>query len=328
MVSNTRTDYYMCEADLRAGRIERWSQCGRGSSTQAERSGNRDLQPETSDAYSVGFVFQPTFLPEAAGRLSLTADYWVIEQEDVIGILGEQAQLALDYLARMQGSSNPNVIRNDPDDTRLEDFEGTGLDPVGSVSVVNDRYINRLPRTTRGIDFGLSHRIPTERAGSFNYRINASRLIERTQDPVPDEQMILDAQEAGIINDGFRLSSAGNLLGINGSPEWRATANFSWRKGDWLTGTHVRYVGGFESSGALDADGNRFQIPSWTTANVYVERRFNGLGNFLDDSRIRLTVRNVTDRDPPLSTTATGFYSGLHNVLGRGYYLTLTKSFD
>lgn len=328
VVSNTRTDYYMCEADLRAGRIERWSQCGRGSSTQAERSGNRDLQPETSDAYSVGFVFQPTFLPAAAGRLSLTADYWVIEQEDVIGILGEQAQLALDYLARMQGSSNPNVIRNDPDDTRLEDFEGTGLDPVGSVSVVNDRYINRLPRTTRGIDFGLSHRIPTERAGSFNYRINASRLIERTQDPVPDEQMILDAQEAGIINDGFRLSSAGNLLGINGSPEWRATANFSWRKGDWLTGTHVRYVGGFESTGALDADGNRFQIPSWTTANVYVERRFNGLGNFLDDSRIRLTVRNVTDRDPPLSTTATGFYSGLHNVLGRGYYLTLTKSFD
>jgi outer membrane receptor protein involved in Fe transport len=328
VVSNTRTDYYMCEADLRAGRIENWSRCGRGASTQAERSGNRDLQPETSDAYSVGFVFQPTFLPEAAGRLTLTADYWVIEQEDVIGILGEQVQLALDYLARMEGSYNPNVVRNDPDDTRLADFEGTGLEPVGTVSVVHDRYINRLPRTTRGLDVGLTHRIPTQRAGTFNYSINASRLIERTQDPVPDEQLILDAQEAGVINDGFRLSSAGNLLGINGSPEWRATANFSWRKGDWLTGTHVRHVGPFESTGALDADGNRFQIPSWTTANVYLERRFNGFGNFLDDSRIRLTVRNVTDRDPPLSTTAIGFYSGVHNVLGRGYYLTLTKSFD
>ncbi|MGY0633730.1 TonB-dependent receptor plug domain-containing protein [Luteimonas sp. A478] len=327
VVSNTRTDYYLCEADLRAGRIDSWSGCGRGSSTQAERSGNRDLQPETSDAYSVGFVFQPTFLPKAAGRLTLTADYWVIEQEDVIGILGEQAQLALDYLARMQGSHNPNVVRNDPDDTRIEDFVGTGLDPVGTVSVVNDTYINRLPRTTRGIDFGLTHRIPTERAGTFNYSINASRLIERTQDPVADEQMILDAQEAGIISDGFRLSSAGNLLGINGSPEWRATANLSWRKGDWLTGAHVRYVGEFESTGAL-RDGNRFQIPSWTTTNLYLERRFDGLDNFLDGSRIRLTVRNVADRDPPLSTTAIGFYSGVHNVLGRGYYLTLTKSFD
>ncbi|MCE7033011.1 TonB-dependent receptor [Lysobacter sp. GX 14042] len=327
-VSNTRTDYYVCEADIRAGRIESFSQCGRSSSTQAERSGNRELQPETSDAYSVGFVFQPTFLPQGAGKLTLTADYWVIEQEDVIGILGEQAQLALDYLARMQGSSNPNVIRNDPDDTRVADFEGTGLDPVGTVSLVYDRYINRLPRTTRGIDFGLTQRITTDHAGTFNLSANASRLIERTQDPVPDEQMILEAQQAGIINDGFRLSSAGNLLGINGSPEWRATFNASWRQGDWLTGTHVRYVGPFETTGVLHDDGSRMRIPSWTTANLYLERRFEGLGNFLDGSRVRLTVRNVADRDPPISGTAIGFYSSVHNVLGRGYYLTLTKSFD
>lgn len=327
-VSNSRRDYYLCEADLRAGRIEQWSQCGRSFSTVAERSGNRDLDPETSEAYSVGFVFQPTFLPERAGRLTLNADYWVIEQEDVIGILGEQVHLALDYLARMQGSYNPNVVRNDPDDTRIADFEGTGLDPVGTVSVVHDTYINRLPRTTRGIDFGLSHRIPTETTGTFNLSVNASRLIERTQDPVPDEEMILQAQEAGIINDGFRLSSAGNLLGINGSPAWRGTLNASWRKGDWLTGTHLRYVGDFETTGVLYDDGTRFRIPSWTTANVYLERRFNGLGNFLDGSRIRLTVRNVADRDPPISGTAIGFYSSVHNVLGRGYYLTVTKSFD
>ena len=82
------------------------------------------------------------------------------------------------------------------------------------------------------------------------------------------------------------------------------------------------------SLGVLYDDGTRFRIPSWTTANVYLERRFNGLGNFLDGSRIRLTVRNVADRDPPISGTAIGFYSSVHNVLGRGYYLTVTKSFD
>ncbi|WP_407353005.1 TonB-dependent receptor domain-containing protein [Luteimonas sp. R10] len=327
-VSNTRTDYYQCEADLRAGRISSFADCGRSFSTQAERSGNRDLQPETSDAYAVGFVFSPTFLPERAGRLTLTADYWVIEQEDVIGILGEQTQLALDYLARMQGSSNPNVIRADPDDTRIADFAGTGLDPVGNVTLVQDRYINRLPRTTRGVDFGLTHRLRTAGGDTFNIGANVSRLIERTQEPVADEAAILAAQEAGLINDGFRLSSAGNLLGINGSPAWRGTLNVSWRSGDWLSGTHFRYVGPFESTGALRADGTRFQIPSWTTADVYVERRFGDTGNILDNSSVRFTVRNVADRDPPLSTNAIGFYSGVHNVLGRGYYLTLTKSFE
>jgi iron complex outermembrane recepter protein len=327
-VSNTRTDYYLCEADLRAGRISSFANCGRSFSTQAERTGNRDLKPETSDAYSVGMVFTPGFIPRASGRLTLTADYWVIKQQDVIGIYGEQTQLALDYLARMQGSSNPNVIRFDPDDTRIADFAGTGLEPVGNVSVVNDRYINRLPRTTRGIDFGATYRINAGAAGTFNLSANASRLIERTQQPAEDEEIILAAQQAGIINDGFRLSSAGNLLGINGTPEWRGTFNASWRYSDWLTGTHLRYVGPFESTGALDADGNRFQIPSWTTADVYVERRFRDVGNFLDGSRIRLTVRNITDRDPPISTTALGFYSSVHNVLGRGYFLTVTKSFD
>ncbi|MGO3127060.1 MAG: TonB-dependent receptor plug domain-containing protein [Luteimonas sp.] len=327
-VSNTRTDYYLCEADLRAGRITSFANCGRSFSTQAERSGNRDLQPETSDAYAVGFVFSPTFLPDRAGRLTLTADYWVIEQDEVIGILGEQTQLALDYLARMQGSSNPNVTRADPDETRTGDFAGTGLDPVGNVTLVQDRYINRLPRTTRGIDFGLTHRLRTANSGTFNISANVSKLIERTQEPVADEAIILAAQQAGIINDGFRLSSAGNLLGINGSPAWRATFNASWRYDDWLTGTHVRYVGPFESTGALLADGTRFQIPSWTTADVYLERRFRDVGNFLDNSSIRFTVRNVADREPPLSTTAIGFYSGVHNVLGRGYYMTLTKSFE
>lgn len=327
-VSNTRTDYYQCEADLRAGRITSFSGCGRSFSTQAERSGNRELQPETSDAYSVGMVFQPTFLPERAGRLTFTMDYWQIKQDDVIGILGEQTQLALDYLARMQGSSNPNVIRADPNETQIEQFAGTGLDPVGNVTLVHDRYINRLPRTTRGIDFGLTHRLRTENAGTFNFSVNASKLIEHMQEPVGDEQTILEAQEAGVINDGFRLSSAGSLLGINGSPAWRGTANFSWRRGDWLAGTHVRYVGPFESTGALLPDGSRYQIPSWTTANVYLERSFFDTGSFLDNSSIRLTVRNVADRDPPVSTTAIGFYPSVHNIMGRGYYLTLTKSFD
>ena len=39
-------------------------------------------------------------------------------------------------------------------------------------------------------------------------------------------------------------------------------------------------------------------------------------------------VRNVADRDPPLAPAALGFISSVHNALGRGYYLTVTKTFD
>jgi outer membrane receptor protein involved in Fe transport len=326
-VSNSRTDYYVCEADIRNGTIDGVHRCGRTYSTMAIRSGNRDLDPETAETWSAGFVFQPRFLP-ASTRMTFTTDYWEIQQEDVIGILGEATHLALDYLLRMQGSFNPAVVRLAPDEARIALFEGTGLDPVGMVDYVDDLYINRLPRTTRGIDFGVDWRMSTDSAGTFNASLNATRLIQMTQDPTADETRIFEAQEAGLIDGNFDLRNAGNLLGVNGKPEWRATFSTSWRKGAWGLGAFVNYTDGFESTGAVSNLGNYYPVPSWTTTNLWAEHRFDGSDGFLDGTRVRLTVRNVGDRQPPLTPSALGFNSSLHNALGRGWYLTVTKSFD
>ena len=326
-VSNSRTDYYVCEADIRNGTIDGVHRCGRSYSTMAIRSGNRDLQPETAETWSAGVVFQPRFLPEST-RMTFTADYFEIQQEDVIGILGEATQLALDYLLRMEGSYNPAVVRLEPDQARIDLFDGTGLAPVGMVDYVDDVYINRLPRTTRGIDFGVDWRLRTDNAGTFYSSLNATRLIEMSQDPTEDELRIIAAQEAGVIDDNFDIRNAGNLLGVNGKPEWRATFSASWRKGGWGLGTFVNYTDGFESTGAVSNLGDYWQVPSWTTANVWAEHRFSGTESLLDGTRIRLTVRNVGDRQPPLTPSALGYSSSMHNALGRGWYLTVTKSFD
>lgn len=328
VVSNTRLDYYQCEADLRAGRITSFSACGKSYSTQAVREGNLDLKPETSEAMSAGFVFQPRFLPKAAGDLTFTVDYWKIDQDKVIAITGEQTHLALDYLMRLQGSSNPNVLRDDPDDVKEANFAGTGLEAVGNVLQVRDQYTNRLPRLTRGIDYGVSHRLRTRNWGTFTTNLNASRLLEQMQMPSDLEDMVFNAQQQGLINDGFTIRNAGSLLGINGTPEWRASLSSSWRYGNWSVGAFARYVGSFDSSDAQLADGTLFRIPSWTTTNLWAEHRFKETGNVFRNTTVRATVRNVADRDPPLSGRSLGFYSGLHNALGRGYYLTLTKTFD
>ncbi|MGY1426333.1 TonB-dependent receptor plug domain-containing protein [Lysobacter sp. A289] len=327
-LSNSRTDYYVCEANIRNGDIDSINQCGESYSTVEQRSGNKELEPETADTWSAGFVFQPKFLPESAGNLTLTADYWSIEQEDVIGILGGRTQLALDYLMRMQDSYNPAVIRNDPDDDRLEQFEGTGLEAVGTVARIDDVYINRLPRTTRGLDFSAGWRLKTENTGTFNVKLNASRLIELTQELTADERQILEAQEQGIIDDGFNISGAGNTVGLNGTPEWRASLSTSWRYGDWKLGTFTRYAGKFESTSASLDDGSLFKVPSWSRTNVYVERRFGETDSFLNNSSIRFTVRDVTNNEPPLSSTTSGFYTKVHSARGRGYYMTLTKEFE
>ncbi|MGV8922732.1 MAG: TonB-dependent receptor domain-containing protein [Thermomonas sp.] len=328
-VSNTRTDYYVCEAQIRTGTIAGVHRCSQSFSTTELRSGNRDLEPENSESWSGGFVFQPTFLPEGAGSLTLTADYWQIKQENVIGIVGGDTQLALDYLLRLQGSYNPAVVRLAPDEDRIALFQGTGLAPVGRVDYIDDRFLNRQPRTTRGIDFGATWRLKTSSAGAFYASLNAARMIEITQQNTSDVQSIIEAQASGLIDDNFNVSNAGNLLGINSKPEWRASFDSSWRKDGWGVGTFVSYVSGTDWTSLVSNTGNFFQVPSWTTANLWLERALGQRDDFLSGTTIRLTVRNIADRAPPfVPSTALGYNSNYHNALGRGYYLKLTKKFD
>ena len=44
--------------------------------------------------------------------MTATIDYWQIKQKGIVGILGADTALALDYLLRLHGSSNPNVVRD------------------------------------------------------------------------------------------------------------------------------------------------------------------------------------------------------------------------
>jgi outer membrane receptor protein involved in Fe transport len=57
-----------------------------GSGVAGVNSGNPNLRPETSDSFTAGFVFTPTFVP----GLSVTVDYYNIEVNDVIlGLSGQ-----------------------------------------------------------------------------------------------------------------------------------------------------------------------------------------------------------------------------------------------
>ena len=94
-------------------------------------------------------------------------------------------------------------------------------------------------------------------------------------------------------------------------------------------GTFVSYVSGTDWTSLVSNTGNYFRVPSWTTANLWVERGFGERDGFLSGTTIRLTVRNIADRDPPfVPSSALGYNANIHNALGRGFYLRVTKKFD
>lgn len=320
-VNTNREDWILCEATARANGTDfNTGQCD-GVSIESVRAGGPDLQPENNVNMSIGAVFQPT------NNLTFTLDFWKIEQTDVVGIFGDQDQITLDYLLRVQGSSNPNVIREAPDAETIALYEAAGLDPAGEIIEVVDNFTNLNPREASGIDIGAFYDIETANAGDFNFKVNAAYLGKFFQTPGPDSAAIIEAVENGMISDEVDVGGIESLLEQNGRPRWRGSASFRWSKGPFGFGAFGQYVGPFTDTSVTGPDGEIFRVDDFITVNLHVDYTIEDAG-LASDTRLRFGVRNVGDVLPPLADEfATGYFSGLHSNRGRYWYGSIRKSF-
>ena len=313
-------DHIRCEADLRAGRIASFSACGQNTAGASLLvAGNPDLEPEESTNTSFGVVFQPTFIPDRFGNFTFTVDRWKIKQEQIVGLLGAQTALTVDYLARVGGGSNPLVVREAPTQEDIDAFAGTGIDPVGRVIAINDRFINLQPQTAGGLDFGMDWSLRRTRFGSFSVNLNATRLLEFTRDPGDIVNALYAARAAGTIDPLTPLPDPSQLIGQNGRPEWRASGSLTWNKAAWRVGYSAQYMSSFEQPQLLGLSGDPWVVDQRLTHNLYGQYRF------ADGTAVRLGVRDLTDEGPSLADG--GYRGSLHNPWGRYWYVNISRSF-
>lgn len=121
------------------------------------------------------------------------------------------------------------------------------------------------------------------------------------------------------------MPGAGDLIRDEANPEWRASASLTWDYGPWRSGLLVSYIGSVEDRDIVLADGTVFEVDSWTTASLYVQREFDT--GILRDSSLRIGARNITDEDPPFAANNFGFLGALHNPTGRYVYAQVSKRF-
>ncbi|WP_309090161.1 TonB-dependent receptor domain-containing protein [Phenylobacterium sp.] len=321
--SNTRTDWIRCEADLRAGRISSFSNCSRSGSTTARRAGNPDLKPEESETWGLGVVFQPHFVPPEFGRFTFTVDYWDVKQTGIVGLFGEGNALIQDYLERIQGRTNPNVVRAAPTADEIAAFDGTGLAPAGQVLYVNDQYQNLLPQHAKGLDIGVIWSLNTDRFGDFDVNFNAAHLIKFYRSPSPGIAALLAAREAGTINPGTTITGGGDLIRQNGRPEWKWSASLTWRYDQFTVGAFTQYIDDVEDTDLRDPAGDPWLIDSQITANLYGQYEFED--GWMGDTRLRVGVRNITDEKPPLAIE--GYLGELYQPYSRYWYVNVRKTF-
>lgn len=322
---STNNDYIRCEADLRLGRITNFNQCSQPASASLLVSGNPELQPEESTNQSIGLVLQPWFIPEQFGRFTFTLDRWKIEQEKIVGLLGAQSNVVLDYLNILNGTRNDNVNRAAVTADDVAFFQGSGITPVGQIVWVEDQFINLLPQTVEGLDIGLQWRLRGTPWGNFRASVNAAHLTKFERSPGPLVESLFAAREAGQINANTPLPISQTLLARNGRPEWRVTGSFTWSQGPWQVGAFTQYNSAVTETGFLSAQGDPWQVDSQITGNLYGQYEFGDNAGFASGTTVRLGARNITDEQPPL--TSSGYLGALYNPYGRYWYANISKTF-
>ena len=278
------------------------------------RNGSDSLSPEESENYSFGIVLTPM------KDLTLTVDWWEIQQENTVGILSSQTLILYDALLRSQGSEYENVIR----------------DENNEIVYIRNDYTNLLPREISGVDYSLDYRFETE-MGNFSVKLSAANLTKFDQGTDAITAMVLEAQDAGneaLLYEGDQVSisgTSGSLIRQNERPKWRANLSLGYAKDAWRAGLKYRYVSDVEDTSLNytndEGDLVNYIIDHWSTLDAYVSYRFSEDALFSGRTKLTVGMRNLTNEAPPFTDETFGYSSALHSSLGRYTYVTLNHKF-
>lgn len=278
-------------------------------------TGTKDIKPEKSTNFNVGFVFEPV------RDVSLGVTYWRILWKDRIASLDSET-----VLAGEDGAYRASVIRSAINDLDIAAYnaltpaERAAMGPlVGRLKEIRVGLINRSRMLTDGYDFDASVGWRAGQYGKFRLYTEATYLRRQNRTLTPDDPEVNC--------DGNQACDAGEFQ----TPRVQAKLGLNWENGAWQFGTAANYVSSYRVS----------RLPS-DTINIYYDQYGEGakVGSSTQaDLTVgytgfkRLTLRagvdNVFDRDPPFySGSSLGYDSAYGNPRGRFVYGSLSYQFN
>jgi iron complex outermembrane recepter protein len=257
--------------------------------------GTSTLTPEKSDTYSVGLVFQPTFVP----HLTMSVDWFDIKVADAIGPVGGDIILQNCLSSGSVTSSYCSLIHRDANGSLWKSPNG----------FVNDVNVNNGSLSTKGVDVKANYRWDLTGYGSLAFGLEGTKLISLDTQPV---------------NNGPSYDCTG-LFGVTcgaPNPSWRHVFNTTWSTPwDGLDVTlRWRYLSSSDSqytSSDPQLTGKALPLTSHIPAYNYIDLTTQFA--LYKTIRLQLGVNNITDKDPPIvATNGGGFGSDCPTITGNG----------
>lgn len=290
--------------------------------------GNPNLDPEKADTWTLGFVYQPSFLP----GFNFSADWFEIKVKDFISGIGADTII------------NRCINTLDPTFCGLVKRDAAGSLWLSNQGYVTDTTLNTGALRTKGIDFNVGYRTDLENfgianGGGLSFNFVGTWLDDLSVQNLPGDEFFNCAGYYGTI-----CSVTGGLSSPN--PEWRHKARVTWTTpfeyGEWLKDVTFSLQWRHFNKVKLDAYSKDPQLSNaglqYATDKSLASRDYFDLTaswTMRDNLNFRAGVNNILDKDPPLtgsSNCPTGACNGntwpqMYDAFGRYLFIGLTADF-
>ena len=233
--------------------------------------GNAKLKPEESEQTSLGIVFEP--IPSA----SISVDWFKINLKNTIvnGISPLTVLNDLDQFGSLvtRGPADPN-------------FPGL----PGRILQINQLYINLGAEHIEGLDVEANWRSPAQAWGRLTFGLSGTYYTRYdAQNP--------DGSFAGAVANTYGTVVTGVI------PRWKHYVSLTWDQGPWSATLANTYQTSYIDQ-QTDLNGNLRRVGSLSLWDL--QGSYTGLRNW----KFSLGVKNLFDRDPPVSNQQSTFILG------------------
>ena len=260
--------------------------------------GNTALQPEKSQQVNAGIVLEP------APGLSASADYYWVRVRNVVDTLG------IDTIFGDIAYWGPAYVARKPPDADHPELPGV-------IDYVVQYATNVGTLRTSGIDANFRWRGPTTSLGQFGADITGTYVLDYAHNGFESDQAPAKA--------GVRPDNA-----IGAIARYRQYAQLTWSYGPWDATLANTFQSGYDEVDLLSCDPD-FLVCGTRRVSAYsvwdIQGRYTGLKN----ATVALGVRNLFDRQPPVTSQGNAFQVGIDpsygDPRGRMYYVTVRYAF-
>ena len=297
--------------------------CGGKSRTQPNGQikstigGNANLHPERALSRSIGFVYNPDFIP----GFDFSLDYYKIELNQEITAIPVQTIL------------NGCYVNSNSSDCKLITVSGGKF-----ISDILDTNTNIGGIKTDGVDLSTHYKLPSTSVGDFKIGLDWTFLKSYLQ-TIPN---------AGTPSGFSSTELGGNTTAFGGFPKQKANASLNWNYGDWSGTWAAQYIGSMYEActsatlptnvggrnecsdpGNLSPSGKTYKhAKNYLGKTIYHDvtatYHFDSL-----NTDFSFGIRNLFDKQPPTALTAfaNSFLPSFYRVPGREFYGRISVKF-